>query len=296
MSNVPLGGHIPALVTPLLGDGQVDFEVFARLVTRALDHGSVAVLVGGSTGEGPLVRADVRAHLVAAAVAAADGAGVVACVSGSSLDDVFEDVERAVSAGAVSVLALAPFYFPLSAPEHAAAQIAIADRSPVPVFTYHIPQMTGVALDADAVAELAAHPNMAGMKDSSGDLAGMRAFVAAGSGHQFTVFQGNGPLVLAALDAGAAGSITAIANVCPDIVAALHAAFDRGDRNEAAAAQDELTRVSAVLSAAPGTLAVAVKAALQVEGVIPERACLPPLLALSQTEVEVLAAGLRPPV
>jgi 4-hydroxy-tetrahydrodipicolinate synthase len=295
MTAPALAGHIPALVTPLRADGALDVEVLVALVQRATGHGASAVLVAGSTGEGPLLPPATRAALVGHAVAAAGGAPVVACASGSSLEELLEDVGGVVAAGASAVLVLAPSYFPLTPREQFDVFAAAADRSPAPVLAYHIPQLTGSELDPEVVGELAHHRNVLGMKDSSGDLERMRGFVTAAAGTDFLIFQGHGPTVREALAAGAHGSITAIANVRPGLVAAVHEAVRDGDLGAATAAQAELARLSHVLASQPGPLPVAIKAALQLESVIPQRLCVPPLRPLDEDAVASLREGLPTP-
>src|SRR5690606_34036791 len=91
---------------------------------------------------------------------------------------------------------------------------AVADASPVPVLLYNFPARTGIVLDPDLVAELAQHPNIAGMKDSSRDLA-MFAEYAAAVPDDFALLIGNASLLLPALTLGARGGILALANVAP---------------------------------------------------------------------------------
>lgn len=288
MDGSRIRGAIPALITPLDDDGRPDLTAFERHVHRAVDHGFDAVLVAGSTGEGPLLTPDDRAGLVRAAASAAGGVPVLACVCGLTLDDLHREAERAAAAGAAAVLCLAPFYFPLSPAEQVAAYHAVADRAATPLLAYHFPQLTGSALTPEAVADLAAHPQVVGMKDSSGDLQRLRRFVAATRGRSFGVFPGSGRLVLDGLRAGAAGSITAVANVRPAEVVAVHAAVAESDLEAARGFQNRLAAVSALLDEVPGPLAVAIKALLELEGELANRRCVPPLAAAAASSVEHL--------
>jgi 4-hydroxy-tetrahydrodipicolinate synthase len=272
-----LAGATPALPTPRTGAATVDLEVAADLVARAFDAGAPAVLVGGSTGEGPLVPAVERAAMTRRAVEVAAGRPVLGCACGATAADVHADVQRLADAGASMVLVLAPTYFPLTPDETVDLQWAVADVSPVPVLAYHIPQLTHAPLTPDAVARLATHPNVHGMKDSSGDTARLVRFVEAASDQDFVVLQGAAPQLLDSLDAGAAGSITAIANVLPATLPALHRAVASGDRDEAATLQTEVSRVMAALAAVPGPTSTAVKLAMQLQGEVTDATPWPPL-------------------
>lgn len=287
-----LAGATPALPTPLSPRGDVDLEVAAALVRRAIAHDAAAVLVGGSTGEGPLVPAEERARFTAAAVEVGGETPVLACASGAAVADVQRDVERLAAAGAAAVLVLAPTYFPLTDEETVDLQWLVADTSPVPVLAYHIPQLTRAPLTEASVRRLATHPNVMGMKDSSGDTPRLRRFLAAADGQDFVVLQGAAPELRAALEAGATGSITAIANVLPDEVMALHRAVADDDEVEAAAAQQRLSRGMAALAAVPGPTSSAVKAALEHAGVLPSGTPWPPLRAVDEEQVTRLVEAL----
>lgn len=269
-------GSLPALVTPLTTPHELDLDGLAALVEQALAEGATGVLVAGTTGEGTLLEPEQRVALTRAAVAAADGATVVAGASGPTVDGVRADVARLAAAGADLVLVLPPAIQPLRPEELADAHLAVADSADVPLLVYHFPQLTGSSLTPEAIRELAGHDAIVGMKDSSDDADRRAAFVAAG-GDGFGVLTGHAPSLQAALEAGAAGSITAIANVRQRQVTALHAAVAAGALAEASRRQERLTAVTAGLGAVGGSMPAALKAALQLDGVLTERWCRPPL-------------------
>jgi 4-hydroxy-tetrahydrodipicolinate synthase len=284
-------GCLPALVTPLATPHELDLEGLAPLIRRALDDGATGVLVAGTTGEGTLLESDQRVALTEAAVAAADGATVVAGASGPTVDAVRADAARLAAAGADLVLVLAPAIQPLRPEELVDAHLAVADSADVAVLVYHFPQLTGSSLTPDAVRELARHEAIVGMKDSSDDPERRASFVAAG-GEGFGVLTGHAPSLQAALEAGAAGSITAIANVLQRQVTALHAAVAAGDLAAAARRQERLTAVSAGLAAVGTSMPAALKAALQLDGVLVERWCRPPLRSVAPAGLDRVRTAL----
>jgi 4-hydroxy-tetrahydrodipicolinate synthase len=272
--NLQLSGALPALVTPFRSRGELDLASLAQLAEQAADVGAVGVLVAGSTGEGTLLAPADRRAVTAAA--AATGVQVIAGASGATMDDLHADVERLAGAGADAVLALAPGYQPLTADELVDAHTAVAERAPVPTLVYHIPQFTGSALTAETVGALAEHPGIVAIKDSSPD-AERRAAFAAAAGGRMQVLDGHAPTLAAALRDGAAGSITAIANVRLRQVIELHRAINEGRSDEAERLQRSLTDCEEGLRAVAGSMPAAVKAAMQLEGTIAERWCAPPL-------------------
>lgn len=299
-----LRGCLPALVTPLTPDREVDEEDVRTLVVRALADGASGVLVAGTTGEGTLLEPEQRAQVTRAARRALDdhppdggGAGrplrLLAGASGPTVDALDRDVERLAQAGADAVLVLAPHTYPLAPEELVDLHLGVAARAPLPTVIYHIPQLTGSSLTVDAVLELAGQPGVLGMKDSSPDAQRRSEFLAAVA-HQpdFDLVVGHAPSVQAALEAGAHGSITAVANLRQHRVVALHEAVAAGDTARAHQLQAALTRLSEGIGAAGASVPATLKAALQLDGVIAERWCRPPLRSLDSKRLDRVRTAL----
>jgi 4-hydroxy-2-oxoglutarate aldolase len=169
----------------------------------------------------------------------------------------------------------------------------VADASPVPVILYHIPKFVPVDVTPHLVGRLVEHENIIGIKDSSGSLDSLVAFVdACGSGASALV--GSGALLLAALDAGAVGAILGAAVVAPGIASDLYAAWRDDDRDRAVALQDLLGPLHTSIVVGCGNPGV--KAALDRLGMYggPPRPPLPPVDADRAAVVEAAleAAGL----
>jgi 4-hydroxy-tetrahydrodipicolinate synthase len=300
-----LRGSLPALVTPLTPDGAVHDADVEILVRRALTDGATGVLVAGSTGEGTLLEPEQRAHLTRLARRAADGAvrpdgtgaaataTVVAGASGPTVGALQADVARLADAGADLVLVLAPHTYPLSPDELGDLHLSVAEDAGIATLIYHIPQLTGSSLTPEVVAALAVHPRIAGMKDSSPDADRRAAFVEATRDlADFRVFTGHAPTLRQALEAGASGSITAIANVRQRQVVALHAAVAGGDGSGADRQQEALTRTSELLAATGTSVPATLKAVLQLEGVVTERWCRPPLRSVAPARLDHVRSAL----
>lgn len=300
-------GCLPALVTPLTPGREVDEGGVRALVRRAVADGASGVLVAGSTGEGTLLTAEqrrrvtrsARAALAARGEAADGGAGqgeagpvLLAGASGSTVGDLEEDVVRLGDAGADAVLVLAPHTYPLRPEELVDLHVGIAEGARLPTLVYHIPQLTGSTLTAEAVQELAAHPRIVGMKDSSPDPDRRAELLAAAPGPGFDVLTGHAPTLQRALEEGASGSITAVANLRQRRVVALHEAVAAGQRDRAGELQRSLTRHWEGITAAGASVPAVLKAALQLDGIIEERWCRPPLRSLDTRRLDRVRTAL----
>lgn len=291
------GSHV-ALVTPLTADRQVHAADLERLIRRAASDGAAGVVLAGSTGEGGLLEPSQRAELAHLGRATADRLDepltVIVGAVGSSVDALDRDLAALAATGADGALVLAPSLYPLTSAELVDLHLDVAERAEIPTLVYHLPQLTGSSLVPDALRELAAHPNIVGIKDSSDDVERKLAFVevAADTG-RLALLTGHTDSLLATLTAGAVGSITAVANLRQREVVALHDAVAAGDRDEADRLQAELSRLSTNLKQV-GTTHAVVKAALQLQGVIEERWCVPPMHSLPPARLDRVRTALLP--
>jgi len=232
------------LTTPFAA-GQLHIAAFAPMAGWLLERGVSGFLALGTTGEAPHCTDDESVSVVEAVVRAAQGRVPVFAGSGRpSTDAAVEWAQRMANAGADAVLALTPNAYRAHMDHSALVRhfVTLADASPVPVFVYHMPEMSGVELAASTLVELLAHPNIWGFKDSSpagGPLAAVLAQAPACG------FVGSGARVVEALDAGACGGILAVAHVAPEACVALLAAWRAGDRDVAAAWQQRLRGLTA---------------------------------------------------
>lgn len=284
-------GAFPALVTPLRTPTELDLHGLAGLVAAAVADGLDGVLVAGTNGEGTLLEPAERVALARAAVAAADGAPVLVGATGATLTAVQADVAALGATGVAAVLVLPPAVQTLAPEELLDAFRAVAAGTDVPLLAYHYPDLTGSSLTPEVVAELATIPGIVGMKDSSSDAARRSAFITA-AGPGFGVLAGSPSTLRQALDDGAVGTITGIANLRGWQVAALHRAVTDGDRTRAAELQAGLTRTAEGLGRVPGSAPAVIKAALQLDGRIAERWCRAPLRSLTPATLDAVRTAL----
>ena len=279
-----LQGVLPALVTPLDADARLDRAGLGRLLDHVLAVPIAGVSPAGSTGEGPLLPAALRVELTRAVAERLSSdqwlvAGVPAPTAGAAL----AEIETLAGAGANAALLPPPWYYPLGPGELADYFAGVADAAALPLVVYNIPRFTKVSIPPATVAELAAHPNIVGIKDSSGDFEHLSQTVWATAGRaDFSVLTGTDSTLLAALVTGAAGTIAGSVNIVPAAVQAIHDAVRAGRLEEAREPQRRVASVVTACSAAG--FPSGWKAALEVLGIC-GRWPAPPLVA---TNAELL--------
>jgi dihydrodipicolinate synthase/N-acetylneuraminate lyase len=282
------GLFIPATTPfdPVTGD--VALVHFRNNVRKWLEEPIDGFVLFGSTGEGVLIDDDEKTVLIESARELVPaGRKLVVGITADSTRAIVKKAHRFAQAGADAFLIAPPPYFGayLSAAALADHYRAVADGSPAPILIYHIPKYTKVLLDPALVGELVRHGNIAGLKDSSGDLMRFADYTAA-CGGGCALFVGNGTLLYSALELGGSGGIVAIGQVAPQLCGEIVAAFRAGNVRRAGELQELATPLHREIVANYG--AVGVKAALDMIGYYggpPRR----PLVALTEQERQPLA-------
>ena len=208
-----ISGVGPPLVTPFDADGDVDHDRLHELVAWVEGHGVDFLVPCGSTSEAELLTARERARVVETVVNAAS-VPVVAGTGHPGLRETLESTRAAHDAGADAALVVTPFYYEHDQETLAAYYRELADASPLPVYLYSVPTYTGVRLDPATIGELATHPDIVGLKDSSGSL-GALARHRRRVGDAFTLLVGSADLLASGPGFGASGAILAAANLRP---------------------------------------------------------------------------------
>ncbi len=241
-------GIYAALTTPFV-DGAVSLDRFAENIRRYNEHPLAGYLVLGSTGESVLLSDEESEGLVRAACrAAAPGRTILAGTARESTRLTIEFTRRMADLGAQAALVRTPGYFKSRMDAEALKRhfLALADASPIPILIYNIPQNTGVAIDNPTVVELARHPRIAGIKDSSGNLASVGEVVPQ-AGPDFDFLVGAGSVVLPALHTGASGAILAVADAVPGLCIELYSLFLGGRFEEARRVQEAIVPLNKAL-------------------------------------------------
>jgi 4-hydroxy-2-oxoglutarate aldolase len=260
-------------------------------VARLLADGLDGIVVAGSTGEAPLLESDEHRRAVAwTREAIPSGTWLVAGAGAESTRQAIALTRAAAEEGADAVLVRPPSYFPAVAARSLANYFrAVADASPVPVLVYNIPKYTHVSLPAELLEELATHPRVVGVKDSSGDLKTLAAYREAVP--KGAVFVGSGSLLLPALELECDGGIVAVACFAARLCAELLTTYRAGDRAAAVALQDRIGPLDQEIVGKLGPAGV--KAAMDAVGLYggPPRPPLAPLGPAARERVALLVRG-----
>src|SRR6266446_1506570 len=231
-------GVFAALTTPFAADDSVALADLKQNIQRYNATGLAGYAVQGSTGESVLLsRAEWDSVLVAAKEAASPQKGLLAGTGVESTAETISRSKRAAELGYHAALVKTPYYYkPVYKPEVFIAHYRrVADASPIPVLLYSVPQFTGISLEAPEVAVLAEHPNIIGIKESSGHVQRVGEMVAAT------------PASFQVLTVGAKGAILALASALPEKCAELYEVTRRGQLETARELQKNLLRASKLI-------------------------------------------------
>lgn len=282
-------GVFAALTTPFADDA-IAVEGFKKNILRYNMTELAGYVVLGSTGEAVFLADDEAETLVGAArTVAASGKTIIAGASRESTRRTGALVNRLAGLGADAALVKPPHYYKAAMTQEAVKRyfFDVADSASVPIIIYNIPQNTGIAMEPRTIIELAQHPNIAGIKDSSGRLANL-AEVIGEVRPDFSFLLGSGGLFLAGLLLGASGGVLAAAAVAPELFIEIHALFRRGRLVDARKLQLDLVPLNKALTETLGIPAI--KYALDLLGCSggPPRPPLRPLDEDAKTRVHEL--------
>jgi len=230
-------GLYVALATPFNADASVDFPAFRRLVRHVAGGGADGLVVLGSTGEAATMLDDERDALVAATLEEAGSATVVVGTGSNATRQTAEWTRRAQAQGAHGALVVTPYYNKPTPGGLVAHFEAVAEAAPgLPLIVYNVPGRTGLNVTPAVLASLWANPQVAGVKESSGNLAQI-AEIARTLPQGKSLLSGDDGLAVAAIAVGASGLVSVIGNALPAQTAELVRLALAGRRQEALALQ-----------------------------------------------------------
>lgn len=281
------------MVTPFDETGTIRYDFFERNIERYLEAGIEGYLVLGSNGESVYLEHSEKLKLIEAARRRIPSSMTLLAGTGmESTQATISLTKEAADRGADAALVKNPFYFKsqMTFDVYMAHFTAVADASPIPVIIYNVPIFTGVTLQSSLVIELAKHPNIRGLKDSSGDAKTISEVAWNTDAGRFDVLSGSAPTLLPALVAGARGGIIALACAAPRASRALYRAFEAGDYKKAGDIQRIIAPAAGAVTGKYGIAGL--KAAMDLEGFqagLPRR----PLLPLKPQQREDLVQTVR---
>ncbi len=226
-----LHGIFPPVTTPFHPDGSLALDRLRENISRYNGTGVAGYVVIGSTGESVLLgRAEIEQVWTAARQAAASDKILIAGTGVDSTAETITRTNRAAELGYHVALVKTPYYYKaqMTAEVHAEHYLRAADAARIPLLIYSVPQFTGVAVEAPLVAQLAEHPNIIGIKESSGVMQRVGEIIhLAPAGFQTLV--GSATTFYPSMALGAVGGILAVADIFPELCLELYDACVAGD-------------------------------------------------------------------
>ena len=247
-----LYGVIPAVLTPFDARGEVIDSALTAYVNWLISKGVHGLFPCGTNGEGPVMTLAQRCRVMELVLAAAAGRVPVVPMTGAiSTSETITLTRQAKAMGAAGAAVVAPYYFPADDAALEAHFSAVAEAVPdFGLYLYDIPGNAKNAISPALAAKLAErYPAIKGVKDSSKSLDKLKQFVAALPGR--TVIVGTDAMVVEAMEAGAAGVVSAIADCFPEAMVALYEAMRAGDKERAAGLQAHVVKLRDALKRGP---------------------------------------------
>ena len=233
-------GMATAMVTPMDARGDIDYEAMGRFIDWQIDSGINALVVMGTTGENATIEPEDQTEVIRFTVERTAGRiPVIAGTGTNNTEHVLRNTREACRVGADAVLVVTPYYNKATQNGLIRHFYTVADASTVPVIVYNVPGRTGVNIQPKTLAALAEHPNIAAIKEASGNMAQM-VEMAALCGDKVDIYSGEDALTVPMMAMGAKGTISVLSNVVPAQSVAMTDACLAGDYRTAAAWQCKL--------------------------------------------------------
>lgn len=229
-------GMATAMVTPMTQEG-VDYEALGRFIDFQLASGINALVAVGTTGESATLTPEERKKVISFTIDRV--AGRVPVIAGTGTNNTLHAIDYSVSAaqaGADALLVVTPYYNKATQNGLIAHFTAIADKVDKPIILYNVPSRTGCNLLPATVEKLAEHPNVAAIKEASGNMSQVVELFAR-CGDKIDVYSGEDGLTVPMLAMGGMGTISVLSNVIPKGAVEMTDAFFAGDLRKAAALQ-----------------------------------------------------------
>jgi len=285
-------GIFAPIATVFTAENTIDWEAMAKNISFYNQTPLAGLVVLGSNGEFALLSHEEKVELIRFTREKLVADKHV--IAGTGCETTSETIllgEEAAAAGADVALVVTPWYYKGNYNDAALTRhyLTIADKGSLPLMLYNMPRNTGVNISAALSVKLSSHPNIIGIKDSSGDIVQITNIIN-GTADDYTVFAGSGSFLMATIIAGGDGGTLAIANIMPEACVALYEAALAGDLVTARALQDKIMQPNAAVTSGYGIAGL--KKALELIGLcggIPRE----PLLPLGEEETGKLVKILR---
>lgn len=239
MKKVLFTGAGVAIVTPFGEDGGVNFDLLKILIDYQIAHGTDAIIICGTTGEGSTLSHEEHALAIKFAVDCVDKR--VPVIAGTGSNDTAYAVKlsnEAEEAGVDGLLMVTPYYNKTSQEGLIQHYNFIADRVSTPIITYNVPSRTGMNIKPETYYELSRNPQIVGAKEANGDISALAKTISL-CGDDLALYSGNDDQITAFMALGGKGVISVISNLIPQITHDIAAKYLEGDPKQSAKLQLE---------------------------------------------------------
>lgn len=254
------------MITPLDENQNINPKATCELIDYLINKGVSGLFILGTNGECHVLTDDEKVEFAKIVVKHTNNrVPVFVGTGGNSTREVINLSKRMEEIGASALSIITPYFVPPTQNELIAHYKAIAEAVNLPIMMYNMPGKTGINIEPESVRELAKVKNIVGIKDSSGKLDNMKAYLEVTKGEDFSVFSGSDSLILDILKAGGHGAVAATANFLAGIDIAIYDNFIKGDLEAAQKAQNSIEELRRILKL--GTIPSVIKKAVVLNGI-----------------------------
>lgn len=269
-------GVIPAVMTPLTEGGSIDMGALEAQVGYLVESGVDGLFIGGTTAEGALLTAEERKAAFRLAKEVAGGkVTLYVVILRPHTEEVISELRDFVSLEPAYAATVTPYYYGVSQETIIDHYTRIADASDVPFMLYNIPQNTHNPIALSSVLSLAEHPNIVGIKDSSGQFTAFSQGLLSPVKGEFAWIQGDDILDAASLLFGAPGLVTGLGNVWIEPYVEMYQAARSGAAELVKESQRKINTLARIIDIAGGAVIPAIKMAAALRGRGSERMRIP---------------------
>ena len=254
MSKLQIKGVIPPMITPFTENGDLDYDSHVRNMERWNNDKLTGYLVLGSNSEAAYLSEDEKLKMIDLTVKHAKQDRLI--LAGTGMESARETIKltnKAAERGAHGALLLTPFYYLGKMTDEALIHYftQVADQTDIPVLIYNVPKFTHINVSVSVVKELSRHPNIIGMKDSTGNVPQLVSFLPV-IAEGFNLMVGTVSSWYPALTLGIKAGIFALANIAPNECAEVQEAFENGDLDTACNIYKRIFPVNTAVTATYG--------------------------------------------
>jgi len=250
MTEITLSGIYSPIPTPFDENGDIAYDKLSENIDKWSKTSLSGLLVLGSNGEFTYLSRDEKLMAFKTARQAIPGDKLFIAGTGcDSTKSTLELTEKAATIGADCAIIITPMYYPSKMGDNAMLQhyLYLADRSSLPIILYNMPANTGVDLSVEVIVELSNHPNIIGIKDSSGNIV-KTGNVLASASSDFYFLAGSAGFLYPSLVLGASGGIMALGNIAPEQCCNIYDYTKRGRHDDARHLQLKILSANAAVT------------------------------------------------